>query len=240
MLYWSVISLASFLILASLDKTICGTLPKSGVNLKPLSVPEVSAARVNKTIVDSHVDHQGHNSPAQQNSPAKDQSSMHRREKQLTDIVGSNDTHDKTDSINPDDTHSLQRSSFIAFTVTNKGPQQGPYSERKIVTFNQVRTNIGGGFDSMFNVFICKESGVYFFTVSVLGGLNTVAYIDLMHDGISVANAHARSPHYSGGTSAYLHVLAGGRVWVSLFAGSAIHGGYNSFSGSLVKPDAAM
>lgn len=247
MLCWPTVSLASFLLLVSLEETICGTLPKTGIHLKPLFGHGAPAAGINQTIVDAHASNNGHASPAPQNIPHKAQPAVRRKAKLLNGILESNDTatanillpRSKGASKHHQDTHSGQQTSFMAFTVSNEGSDQGPYEADKIVTFNQVITNTGGGFDPIFSVFTSKVSGHYFFSLSIQATSQTNAKVYLVHDGKNIVHAVGHYPHYTASLSACFRLGAGGRVWVSLTKGWAVHGAHSSFSGYLVNPDAA-
>ena len=103
-----------------------------------------------------------------------------------------------------------------------------------VIVFDDVVTNLGGGYDLQTGVFNCSVSGVYFFSVSILSLLSSNRpWARLKKNGQILLSVHDSHPNYHHQSSASVVVVlaTGDRVWLeSKTSGRSIDGNYNRFS----------
>ncbi|XP_037324469.2 complement C1q-like protein 2 [Pungitius pungitius] len=123
----------------------------------------------------------------------------------------------------------------------------GPFTSEKLVTYQHVFINLGGGYDPGTGVFTAAQSGVYSLALTVFGdagapGVPLAACADLLVNGRAVAGArerNAQDQEDSASTVLALHLNAGDKVAVSLPVGCSLCGDvghFNTFSAFLLYP----
>ncbi|KAI8491551.1 positive regulation of adiponectin secretion [Branchiostoma belcheri] len=135
----------------------------------------------------------------------------------------------------------------VAFSVARTDGLATSASSSKVVPYNVVLTNVGGGFDKGSSKFTARVGGVYFFTFNgVTRFLSNASYLlRLVRDGQLVVGLTEDSgpfqEHQSSSNSAIVRLQAGQQVWVELAEGghslfSSFHR-HLAFSGFLITPD---
>ena len=112
------------------------------------------------------------------------------------------------------------------------------YPNKKPVIFNNVKVNVGGGYDGTTGIFTCPESGVYVFDWSVLTKANKYFHTELVVNGTrqAVNNLHASSlKHRQATTMTIVELNKSDAVWIQQYAhyvGQFAHGNdWTKFSG---------
>lgn len=123
----------------------------------------------------------------------------------------------------------------------------GPFAAEKLVTYQHVFVNVGGGYSPASGVFTAAQSGVYSLALTAFGdagapGVPLAACADLLVNGRAVAAArekNAQDQEDSASAVLALHLAAGDKVAVSLPVGCSLCGDgghFNTFSGFLLYP----
>ena len=128
---------------------------------------------------------------------------------------------------------------IVAFTAAATSDQEVEIGERYV--FDNVLTNVGGGYDSDSSEFICPLDGYYMFTISIMSQIGVPAYgvvsVEGVHGPVALGDGR-NGAHYGHATSTHFtHCTQGQKVWVeNIYANSYLYGErYSSFSGILVR-----
>ena len=127
----------------------------------------------------------------------------------------------------------------IAFTATASSHQDVEEGERYV--FDNVRTNVGGWYNSEFHEFTCPLDGYYMFSFTLLSRRTFDAVGRLSIEGKECLNAFGdgRNGDFGSATGVYIaHCKQAERVWVepiSAYGGHLNGNNYSSFSGMLLK-----
>lgn len=117
-----------------------------------------------------------------------------------------------------------------------------PLTSRQILKFDDVVTNIGGGYSSQTGIFTAPVTGVYAF---FLNFMTTVKRRDVLlaidQQGTTLDLVYAQGtadPHDQGSALVTTYMTAGQQLWVRQHVGDAIRGSwYTIFSGFLIDLD---
>ncbi|XP_022088320.1 collagen alpha-1(X) chain-like [Acanthaster planci] len=130
-------------------------------------------------------------------------------------------------------------SSAVAFSAYRTSSATGDVGD--IIIFDNIETNLGGGYGSQSGVFTCSLPGVYFFTASFLSiNSATRPFLQLVKNGhliFSIFDNHTNYHHQSS-NSVIIVLVPGDKVWLRF--GSNSRGFYSSsnkyafFSGFLI------
>ncbi|XP_038075636.1 collagen alpha-1(X) chain-like [Patiria miniata] len=130
--------------------------------------------------------------------------------------------------------------SAVAFTAYITSPVSG-YSDDQVIIFDNIMTNLGGGYDSQTGLFTCLIPGAYFFTTSVQRMLSSRnPFVQLKHNSALIFTAYDNhhNHYHQSSNSAVLVLTRGDRVWLEVGDGNGIHSSTNrdsSFSGFLIQ-----
>ena len=127
---------------------------------------------------------------------------------------------------------------FLSKDVTGLGQGQS-------IVFDNVITNVGGGYHKSHGNFIAPTDGVYVFTLTAMVKSGQVQYLNIVKEGVNVVEMYVSSPsihrQYHSATGVIVLALSrGDEVWVrtpnaSWHGTGSLHGGfYTSFSGWLL------
>merc|ERR1712150_15082 len=141
-----------------------------------------------------------------------------------------------------------EKDDIYAFTAVANYDNVEPryFNQGQRIPFQTVITNVGAGYASSNSEFVCKDSGLYLFTVTTLGYYDQLASAHLMVDGIILGTTYGEGKGSFGASSvsAIVDCRAGSRVYVeSERDGIAIFSDYryhSSFSGMSIKLDELM
>ncbi|KAM8904240.1 complement C1q-like protein 2 [Spinachia spinachia] len=125
----------------------------------------------------------------------------------------------------------------------------GPFTSEKLVPYEHVFINLGGGYSPGTGTFTAAQSGVYSLALTAFGdagapGVPLAACADLLLNGRAVAGArekNALDQEDSASAVLALHLKAGDEVAVNLPVGCSLcgdSGHFNTFSGFLLYPTA--
>jgi len=115
----------------------------------------------------------------------------------------------------------------------------GPVGANQGIVFDLVQVNQGNGYHNQHGLFIAPQSGIYFFTASLLHpSQRQPAHNSIMKNGVAVARFHAESSQFEQTSqSVILNVNAGDEIYVQNddFNDESYYPGlYSSFSGFLL------
>lgn len=114
-----------------------------------------------------------------------------------------------------------------------------PIASNEVVIFDNVVTQVGGGYDPFIGRFKAPVAGYYHFIVTIMSYLGHFIEIELVRDGSLLCRARASQTYNAMGTCASNVLLGvGSDVWVRhrTSNGDYIRGQYfPSFSGHLIK-----
>ena len=130
---------------------------------------------------------------------------------------------------------SISKVAFSAILTT-----QLALGQHQTVEYDKVLTNIGNGYDSRHGHFTAPIKAVYLFSCSMMNKEGTSIHLEIVKNGIRVAELYGDDDDFSMATQVVIVLLEkGDMVWVrieetissqSLNAG----GGYNTFVGTIL------
>ena len=129
----------------------------------------------------------------------------------------------------------------IGFSVS--APKSTTFSNQ--ISFGTVTSNEGAVYDLGVGEFVCKQSGFYFFALSIVKDYshNGLAQCAIQKNGASKVFAATLPGHegsqgyYAATNSIYIHLATGDKVTVGGCTSLSSLFGYSSFTGFLVKAD---
>ncbi|KAK7507750.1 hypothetical protein BaRGS_00000715 [Batillaria attramentaria] len=130
---------------------------------------------------------------------------------------------------------------MIGFSVRMKAEDMRDLAPTQVVSFDDVISNAGGGYDSSTGVFTAPASGTYVFYLQTLNH-NTRdgrIFLDIIKNGEFLSRVHAGwSPFENGSTLSVTHLEKGDTVNVQVSFGTAFWGGvFTTFSGFRVSSE---
>ena len=121
----------------------------------------------------------------------------------------------------------------VGFTVILDGGYNP--ADRENIPYQIIETNIGNGYISNRNEFICPHAGHYVFYVALYANDNAICWLDIMKNGEQTNTAHSNHNGYNTGTTMVVLDLAAGDIVsaVNIGTGCQLFGDrkINSFSG---------
>ncbi|PVD38877.1 hypothetical protein C0Q70_01502 [Pomacea canaliculata] len=135
-------------------------------------------------------------------------------------------------------------SNAVAFSVRFQSDDESNgvlLGQHQTLTFNDVITNIGNGYDSATGIFTAPVAGVYIFFLRVMS-TNSHGSIDVVIDKqgapLDLIFAEGQTdPYDQGSGQVTTHLAVGEKVWARQQSGEAVRGRwYTSFTGLLLNP----
>ncbi|XP_060066502.1 complement C1q-like protein 4 [Ylistrum balloti] len=129
---------------------------------------------------------------------------------------------------------------FVAFAATIYRDMT-PIASNEVIIFDNVITQVGGGYDPFIGRFQTPVAGYYHFVVTILSYQTHYIEIELVRDGTLLCRARASQTYNGmGACSSNVYLRVGSDVWVrhKSSSGDYVHGQYfPSFTGHLIKAD---
>ena len=122
----------------------------------------------------------------------------------------------------------------IAFTACETGFVQ--LGDKQAVIYDQVISNIGGGYEQQDGHFIAPITGLYTFTFTGMSHHKEGLFLNFVKNGAVVAKLYASNIDASSSTQVvHVHLEVSDRVWINNGgpSGQHLHDTYNCFSGIL-------
>ncbi|XP_052770189.1 cerebellin-3-like [Mya arenaria] len=141
----------------------------------------------------------------------------------------------------------LQDEETVAFTAHVSPYTLDHLNHLDVIHFDQVLTNIGGGYNNQTGVFVAPVSGIYQFSCSLMDHISdthgdAMVRGEIIHNSMVIARvfAHADVKYRDqGAQTVFVHVNVGDQVFVRVRDNTNLSLGgdmYSSFSGYLMQP----
>ncbi|XP_060077127.1 complement C1q-like protein 2 [Ylistrum balloti] len=137
--------------------------------------------------------------------------------------------------------HLADNHTVIGFYARLVSPHPLQLGQHQVIEFDNVITNVGGGYDPRHGHFTASVAGVYSFTSTVLlvSAVDHQFHISIVKNGVDVGYLFSATNFDKGTRTCVLSLNVGDMVWVRNFINNSptIHGvGYSTFSGFLISP----
>ena len=120
----------------------------------------------------------------------------------------------------------------VAFTVALDGHYSPGTGEK--IPYNNIITNIGNGYITQRNEFVCPQAGLYVFYAAVLATSDSTCWVEFYKDDEMIGTTYSHhSPYIPGSNMFLLELQEADTVSMRGASGCTMHGGsnYNTFSG---------
>ena len=120
---------------------------------------------------------------------------------------------------------------MVAFTVALEGNYSPGTGEK--IPYNNIIANIGNGYITQRDEFVCPQVGLYVFYASVLATSDLACRLDFYKDSEKIGTAYSRhSPDSSGSNMYLLELHEADTVFMRAANGCTMYGSnnYNTFS----------